>query len=150
MRLQKARRLKASGDGKIIFRGWKGGYGNTIIVQHGGNVTTLYGHLSRFAGRGYGSRARQGDIIGYVGATGLATAPHLHYEYRKWGPPESSHRDLAKRRTPARTGTHRLSDVCPTSVGTSGQSHQHARLQPEELAAKADPKPLVSQVGYPR
>lgn len=77
--------VKASGDGKIIFRGWKGGYGNTIIVQHGGNVTTLYGHLSRFAGRGYGSRARQGDIIGYVGATGLATAPHLHYEYRKMG-----------------------------------------------------------------
>jgi murein DD-endopeptidase MepM/ murein hydrolase activator NlpD len=77
--------VKASGDGKIIFRGWKGGYGNTIILQHGGNVTTLYGHLSRFASRGYGSRVRQGDVIGYVGATGLATAPHLHYEYRKNG-----------------------------------------------------------------
>jgi len=77
--------VKASGDGKIIFRGWKGGYGNTIILQHGGNVTTLYGHLSRFGGRGYGSRVKQGDVIGYVGATGLATAPHLHYEYRKNG-----------------------------------------------------------------
>ena len=77
--------VKASGDGKIIFRGWKGGYGNTIILQHGGNVTTLYGHLSRFGGRGYGSRVQQGDVIGYVGATGLATAPHLHYEYRKNG-----------------------------------------------------------------
>ncbi|MEQ1803666.1 MAG: peptidoglycan DD-metalloendopeptidase family protein [Gammaproteobacteria bacterium] len=77
--------VKASGDGKIIFRGWKGGYGNTIILQHGGNVTTLYGHLSRFGGRGYGSRVKQGDVIGFVGATGLATAPHLHYEYRKNG-----------------------------------------------------------------
>lgn len=77
--------VMASGDGKIIFRGWKGGYGNTLIVQHGGNVTTLYGHLSRFGNRGYGSRVRQGDVIGYVGATGLATAPHLHYEYRKNG-----------------------------------------------------------------
>lgn len=77
--------VKASGDGKIIFRGWKGGYGNTIILQHGGNVTTLYGHLSRFDKRGYGSRVRQGEVIGYVGATGLATAPHLHYEYRKNG-----------------------------------------------------------------
>jgi murein DD-endopeptidase MepM/ murein hydrolase activator NlpD len=77
--------VKASGDGKIIFRGWKGGYGNTIILQHGGNVTTLYGHLSRFGGRGYGSRVQQGEVIGYVGATGLATAPHLHYEYRKNG-----------------------------------------------------------------
>ena len=77
--------VKASGDGKIIFRGWKGGYGNTIILQHSGNVTTLYGHLSRFGGRSYGSRVQQGDVIGYVGATGLATAPHLHYEYRKNG-----------------------------------------------------------------
>lgn len=77
--------VKASGDGKIIFRGWKGGYGNTIILQHGGNVTTLYAHLSRFDKRGYGSRVRQGEVIGYVGATGLATAPHLHYEYRKNG-----------------------------------------------------------------
>jgi murein DD-endopeptidase MepM/ murein hydrolase activator NlpD len=77
--------VMASGDGKIIFRGWKGGYGNAIILQHGGNVTTLYGHLSRFGNRGYGSRVRQGDVIGYVGATGLATAPHLHYEYRRNG-----------------------------------------------------------------
>jgi murein DD-endopeptidase MepM/ murein hydrolase activator NlpD len=77
--------VKASGDGKIIFRGWKGGYGNTIILQHGGNVTTLYGHLSRFGNRSYGSRVKQGDVIGFVGATGLATAPHLHYEYRKNG-----------------------------------------------------------------
>jgi murein DD-endopeptidase MepM/ murein hydrolase activator NlpD len=77
--------VKASGDGKIIFRGWKGGYGNTLIVQHGGNVTTLYGHLSRFGKYSYGGRVRQGDVIGYVGATGLATAPHLHYEYRKHG-----------------------------------------------------------------
>jgi murein DD-endopeptidase MepM/ murein hydrolase activator NlpD len=77
--------VKASGDGKIIFRGWKGGYGNTIILQHPGNVTTLYGHLSRFGTRNYGSRVKQGDVIGFVGATGLATAPHLHYEYRKNG-----------------------------------------------------------------
>lgn len=77
--------VQASGDGKVIFRGWKGGYGNTLIIQHGGNVTTLYGHLSRFGNQAYGSRVRQGDIIAYVGATGLATAPHLHYEYRKNG-----------------------------------------------------------------
>ena len=77
--------VQASGDGKVIFRGWKGGYGNTLILQHSGNVTTLYGHLSRFGSQSYGGRVRQGDIIAYVGATGLATAPHLHYEYRKNG-----------------------------------------------------------------
>ena len=74
--------IKAAGDGKVIFRGVKGGYGNTIILQHGGNITTLYAHMSRFAGARIGGRVRQGQTIGYVGATGLATANHLHYEYR--------------------------------------------------------------------
>ena len=74
--------IKAAGDGKVIFRGVKGGYGNTVILQHGGNITTLYAHMSRFAGARIGSRVRQGQTIGYVGATGLATANHLHYEYR--------------------------------------------------------------------
>ena len=74
--------IKAAGDGKVIFRGPKSGYGNTIILQHGGNITTLYAHMSRFAGARVGNRVRQGQTIGYVGATGLATANHLHYEYR--------------------------------------------------------------------
>jgi murein DD-endopeptidase MepM/ murein hydrolase activator NlpD len=75
--------VKAAGDGRIIHRGRKGGYGNTVIIQHGGNVTTLYAHLSKFRkGQKNGSRVKQGQVIGYVGATGLATAPHLHYEYR--------------------------------------------------------------------
>jgi murein DD-endopeptidase MepM/ murein hydrolase activator NlpD len=75
--------IKAAGDGKVIFRGVKSGYGNTVILQHGGNITTLYAHMSQYSSRArLGSRVRQGDTIGYVGATGLATANHLHYEYR--------------------------------------------------------------------
>ena len=74
--------IRAAGDGKVIFRGVKNGYGNAIILQHGGNITTLYAHMSRFAGARVGSRVRQGQTIGYVGSTGLATANHLHYEYR--------------------------------------------------------------------
>ncbi|MEM7282965.1 MAG: peptidoglycan DD-metalloendopeptidase family protein [Pseudomonadota bacterium] len=74
--------IKAAGDGKVIFRGKKSGYGNTLILQHGGNITTLYAHLSRYAKPRYGTRVKQGQVIGYVGMTGLATAPHLHYEYR--------------------------------------------------------------------
>jgi murein DD-endopeptidase MepM/ murein hydrolase activator NlpD len=75
--------IRASGDGKVIFRGVKNGYGNTVILQHGGNITTLYAHMSRFASSArLGTRVRQGDTIGYVGSTGLATANHLHYEYR--------------------------------------------------------------------
>lgn len=74
--------VRAAGDGKILFRGVQGGYGNTIVLQHGSNITTLYGHLSRFGTARVGARVRQGEVIGYVGMTGLATGPHLHYEYR--------------------------------------------------------------------
>lgn len=75
--------IKAAGDGKITFRGTKGGYGRTIIVQHGGKYTTLYAHMSSFRrGLRNGSRVKQGQTIGYVGKSGLATGPHLHYEFR--------------------------------------------------------------------
>ncbi len=75
--------IRAAGDGKVIFRGTKNGYGRAIIVQHGGNITTLYAHMSKYASKSWvGARVRQGQTIGYVGATGLATANHLHYEYR--------------------------------------------------------------------
>jgi murein DD-endopeptidase MepM/ murein hydrolase activator NlpD len=74
--------IRAAGDGKVSFRGVQGGYGNTVILQHGGNITTLYGHLSRFGNARNGARVNQGDVIGYVGSSGLATGPHLHYEYR--------------------------------------------------------------------
>jgi murein DD-endopeptidase MepM/ murein hydrolase activator NlpD len=75
--------IKASGDGKVVFAGTKGGYGRTVIVQHGGTYSTLYGHLSRFnKSTRVGARVRQGQTIGYVGKTGVATGPHLHYEFR--------------------------------------------------------------------
>jgi murein DD-endopeptidase MepM/ murein hydrolase activator NlpD len=78
--------VKATGRGKVRFIGRKGGYGRTIVLQHGGNYTTLYAHLSRFArGLRSGQRVRQGQIIGYVGQSGLATGPHLHYEFRVRG-----------------------------------------------------------------
>ena len=78
--------IKAAGDGKVIFRGTKGGYGNTIILSHGGNISTLYAHMQKFDKKAKnGSRVTQGQVIGYVGTTGLSTGPHLHYEYRKNG-----------------------------------------------------------------
>ena len=76
-------KIKASGDGKVIFKGVKGGYGNVIILQHGENITTLYAHMSKFAKKiEAGQRVKQNQIIGFVGSSGLATAAHLHYEYR--------------------------------------------------------------------
>lgn len=75
--------IKATGNGRVTFRGKKGGYGNTVIIQHGSTYTTLYAHMSRFArGIKSGSRVQQGQTIGYIGSTGLATGPHLHYEFR--------------------------------------------------------------------
>lgn len=75
-------RIKASGDGKVIFKGRKGGYGNVIILKHRNGIRTLYGHLSKFAkGLQVGKEVEQSEIIGYVGMTGLATGPHLHYEF---------------------------------------------------------------------
>ncbi len=74
--------VHAAGDGHVSFAGQRGGYGNAIVLTHGANVSTLYGHMSRFARNMHvGTRVQQGDVIGYVGMTGLATGPHLHYEY---------------------------------------------------------------------
>ncbi len=74
--------VHAAGDGRVSFEGRRGGYGNAVVLAHGNNIETLYGHMSRFAKHlRVGSHVSQGDVIGYVGMTGLATGPHLHYEY---------------------------------------------------------------------
>ncbi len=72
--------IRAPADGSVTFRGWKGGYGNTVMLQHTNGVETLYGHMSAYAP--IGSSVKAGDIIGYVGSTGRSTGPHLHYEAR--------------------------------------------------------------------
>ena len=78
--------IKATGDGKIIHRARKGGYGKTVIISHGNKYSTLYAHLSSYNRKARaGSRVKQGQVIGYVGATGRATGPHLHYEFRVYG-----------------------------------------------------------------
>ena len=75
--------VRATGDGKIVYRGRKGGYGRTVIIRHAEKYSTLYAHLSRYnSKRKTGARVKQGQIIGYVGKSGLATGPHLHYEFR--------------------------------------------------------------------
>jgi murein DD-endopeptidase MepM/ murein hydrolase activator NlpD len=74
--------VHAAGDGRVSFAGQRGGYGNAVVLAHSSTVSTLYGHMSRFASRlRIGAHVQQGDVIGFVGMTGLATGPHLHYEY---------------------------------------------------------------------
>jgi murein DD-endopeptidase MepM/ murein hydrolase activator NlpD len=74
--------IKAAGDGRVVWAGTKGGYGRTVIIQHGQAYKTLYAHMNQY-GRGItnGTRVKQGQVIGYVGTSGLATGPHLHYEF---------------------------------------------------------------------
>lgn len=85
--------VRAAGNGRIAFVGRKGGYGKVIFIKHQGSYTTVYGHLSRYAkGIRNGTKVSQGQLIGYVGSTGLATGPHLHYEFRIKG----EHKDPLK------------------------------------------------------
>jgi len=75
--------IKAAGDGKVLLAGRRGGYGNTVVLQHGNTYTTLYGHMQGFAkGVKTGGTVKQGQVIGYIGTTGLSTGPHLHYEFQ--------------------------------------------------------------------
>jgi murein DD-endopeptidase MepM/ murein hydrolase activator NlpD len=79
-------RVRAAGDGVVEFAGLKAGYGNMVVVRHRGQYSTVYAHLSRFApGAQRGARLAQGDVVGFVGQTGWATGPHLHYEFRVGG-----------------------------------------------------------------
>jgi murein DD-endopeptidase MepM/ murein hydrolase activator NlpD len=80
--------IRSTADGTVAFAGWDGGYGNMVRINHGNGYETRYAHMGRFApGIRRGRRVEQGEIIGYVGDTGLATAPHLHYEFRQYGRP---------------------------------------------------------------
>jgi murein DD-endopeptidase MepM/ murein hydrolase activator NlpD len=114
--------VKATGNGKIVLRGKKGGYGNTVVIRHGSKYSTLYAHLSRFASAlRTGSRVRQGQIIGYVGSTGLATGPHLHYEFHV-------------------NGVHRnpLTVKLPAAAPLPKQYREDFKLASESLLAELD------------
>ena len=74
--------IMAAGDGRVAFVGWKNGYGRAVIIDHGQGRSTLYGHMSAWGKAKQGQHVSQGSTIGYVGMSGLATGPHLHYEFR--------------------------------------------------------------------
>lgn len=78
--------IVAADGGTVVSAGWHGGYGNAVIIDHGGGVATLYGHQSRLAVSS-GARVSRGQVVGYVGSTGMSTGPHLHFELRINGVP---------------------------------------------------------------
>jgi murein DD-endopeptidase MepM/ murein hydrolase activator NlpD len=78
--------IVAAADGRVVSAGWAGGYGRAVAILHGGGIETKYGHMSRIAAYA-GENVRRGDVIGYVGSSGLSTGPHLHFEVMKNGRP---------------------------------------------------------------
>ena len=83
--------IYSTGDGKVIFKGTKGGYGKTIIIKHGNIYSTLYAHMSKYKkGIHVGKKVKQKEVIGYVGSTGYSTGPHVHYEFRVRGKHKNS------------------------------------------------------------
>jgi murein DD-endopeptidase MepM/ murein hydrolase activator NlpD len=123
--------IRATANGTIIRRNYSSDFGNIIEIRHTNGLTTRYGHMSRFAsGFSVGSRVSQGDVIGYVGMTGLATGPHVHYEVIRNGiqiNPESVNtagsgepipKDALERWTQERTTRMALLDVVP-ALGTN-------------------------------
>jgi murein DD-endopeptidase MepM/ murein hydrolase activator NlpD len=124
--------VHAAGDARVAFEGVRGGYGNAILLSHSNEIQTLYGHMSRFArGIHVGSHVQQGEVIGYVGMTGLATGPHLHYEYLMNG----VHKDPQ---------TVKLPGADPLSADAMGRFHKETAPWLDALAA---PQTQVRQAG---
>jgi murein DD-endopeptidase MepM/ murein hydrolase activator NlpD len=80
--------IHAAKDGVVIFAGWNGGYGNFVLIDHGGGLVTGYAHQSQIA-VSQGQTVSQGQVIGYEGSTGDSTGPHLHFEVRVSGSPQN-------------------------------------------------------------
>jgi len=125
--------VHAAGDGKVIFKGKKGGYGNVMIVQHGSKYTTLYAHLKTYNRKlRVGSKVKQGQTIAYVGSSGLATGPHLHYEFRVNG----THRNPLTVRLPVSSPVPKryMADFELTTTPVFAQLDLLARSQQVALA----------------
>ncbi len=125
--------VHAAGDGKVIFKGKKGGYGKVMIVQHGSKYTTLYAHLKTYNRKlRVGSKVKQGQAIAYVGSSGLATGPHLHYEFRVNG----THRNPLTVRLPVSSPVPKryMADFELTTTPVFAQLDLLARSQQVALA----------------
>ena len=110
--------IHAASDGVVDFVGVQNGYGNVVILKHAGNISTVYAHMSRFApGFRQGTKISQGDVIGFVGMTGWATGPHLHYEYRVANKPVDP-----------------MTVVVPTMQALSGTKLQHFRTVASDMS----------------
>lgn len=125
--------IRASGDGTVDFVGASNGYGNMVVLNHWSNYSTAYGHMSRFASNlRRGQKVAQGDVIGYVGSTGWATGPHLHYEFRVGG--QATDPLAMKNITPQPLNNSEMSRF---KVAAADMSHRFSLLTPAGNAMAA-------------
>jgi murein DD-endopeptidase MepM/ murein hydrolase activator NlpD len=123
--------IRASADGVVDVAGPSGGYGNLVVLKHWAGYSTAYGHMSRFAaGMHKGVKVKQGDVIGYVGQTGWATGPHLHYEFRV----NNVAQDPMKIKV-EQPQTLTASDMARFHSGVIDVQHCFALLRPTDAAA---------------
>jgi len=123
--------IYAAGDGKITFRGTKGGYGRTVIIKHGNSIETRYAHLSRYGRYKRGQKVKQGQVIGYVGMSGLATGPHLHYEFIVSGVhrnPRTILDKLPKAKTLPKSEIARFESIAKPLIASLGAQQGRAEL----------------------
>ena len=123
--------IYAAGDGKITFRGTKGGYGRTVIIRHGNSIETRYAHLSRYGRYKRGQKVKQGQVIGYVGMSGLATGPHLHYEFIVSGVhrnPRTILDKLPKAKTLPKAEIARFESIAEPLIASLGAQQRRAEL----------------------
>jgi murein DD-endopeptidase MepM/ murein hydrolase activator NlpD len=125
--------IRAAGDGTVDFAGVSNGYGNMVVLKHWSNYSTAYGHMSRFAsGMRKGQKVHQGDVIGYVGATGWATGPHLHYEFRIGGEATDPMKLKNLQAQPLNTG-----EMSRFRMAAAEMSHRFSLLSPAGNAMAA-------------
>ncbi len=139
--------VHATGDGKITMRGWSNGYGNMVTLQHGPDYSTVYGHLSKFGKYAVGQSVKQGDVIGYVGMTGLASGPHLHYEFRIKGKHVDPMGVKFTETTPiaAKDKTHFLKQVAVYNQAMDNPTTRFTEIR-DELQQQAAAQQLAQQV----
>jgi murein DD-endopeptidase MepM/ murein hydrolase activator NlpD len=133
--------VMAAGDGVVLRAGRAGGYGNLIELRHINGITTRYGHLRGFARKiQRGARVQQGQVIGYVGSTGLATGPHLHYEFRMNGVAKDSRRVKLGSGSPvppaARAAFDRERDRLMTALQQASAAQPSMAQQPTETSTR--------------
>ena len=131
-------RVKATGDGIVEFAGRQGGYGNLVVLRHQSQYTTWYGHLSGLAkGMRKGARVAQGEVIGYVGSTGLATGPHLHYEFRINNVHQNPLRVVMPSAPPITAEQRPAFDAAAAPFGAAPEAPARHQSRPPGLTAQA-------------